>query len=149
MKNVISLLLIFITTLTACDFCTNPDREEVMLNLSPLEKELSQSDNAFTFDLLKKMAEGETGNLFISPLSVSMAFGMVYNGASGETKSEIAELLGLSDYTGEEVNEYYNKMIKRLPKLDNKVTMEIANSIWIREGFPVEQKFLDINIDYF
>ncbi len=147
--NTILILLSLIMTLTACDFLTNSNEKEVFLNLSHLEKELAQADNEFSFNLLQKMAEDETGNLFISPLSVSMAFGMVYNGASGETRDEIAELLGLADHSPQEINDYYHKMIKTLPKLDNKVKFEIANSIWIREGFPVEQKFLDMNQDYF
>ena len=143
-------MTVLMITLFACDFSTNPDKKkEVNLNLSSIEKDLAQTDNVFTFNLLNKLSEEENGNLFISPLSISMALGMVYNGTEGNTKTEIAQLLGLSEYSEQEVNEYYNKMITLLPKLDSKVKLEIANSIWIREGFSVEKEFIDLNSTYF
>jgi len=137
------------TILMSCDFSTNPDKKEVDLNLSVVDKELAATDNVFTFNLLNQLSGEEDGNLFISPLSVSMALGMVYNGAEGNTKSEIAQLLGLSGYSEQDVNEYYDKMITLLPKLDDKVKFEIANSIWIREGFTLEKEFVDLNTEYF
>ncbi|MBN2280011.1 MAG: serpin family protein [Candidatus Marinimicrobia bacterium] len=148
MKNMLILLTLF-TFLLACEFSTDPDKKEVCLNLSGLQKELAATDNVFTFNLFNKLSLEEEGNLFISPLSVSMALGMVYNGAVGDTKTEIAQMLGLSGHSDQEINEYYHKMITLLPKLDDQVKLEIANSIWVREGFSVEPEFLNINIAYF
>lgn len=39
--------------------------------------------------------------------------------------------------------------MKLLTTLDPKVIFEIANSIWYREGFHVEQEFIDVNKEYF
>ena len=149
MHKYLTCLFVGLMAISACDFSTKPDKKEVNLNLSIVEKELSQSDNDFTFKLMRKIDEMEDGNLFVSPLSVSFAFGMVYNGAYGNTKTQIADLLSMSDYSAEEINDYYKKMIELLPQLDDKVKFKIANSIWIREGFPVEDQFVNTNKKYF
>ena len=88
-------------------------------------------------------------NLFISPLSVSLALGMALNGADGETREEMVEVLGKSGLTEEAINESYETLIDLLTNLDDKVAMNIANSIWYREGFNVYEDFLDKNSQYF
>jgi serpin B len=47
------------------------------------------------------------------------------------------------------INESYRDLTKTLTTIDPKVIMEIANSIWYRQGFEVEQDFIDINQEYF
>jgi serpin B len=74
---------------------------------------------------------------------------MLYNGASGETRTEMAEALGMADFSDTEINEYYQKMSQALLKIDPLTDISIANSIWYREGFPVKQSFIDINQKYF
>ena len=78
-----------------------------------------------------------------------MALGMLYNGASGETRTEMAEVLGMADFTETEINEYYQKMSQALLSIDPLTEISIANSIWYREGFSVKQPFIDINKKYF
>ncbi len=88
-------------------------------------------------------------NIFISPLSISMALGMTYNGAAGATLEAMHETLEYGDLTIQEVNESYQSLIELLTELDPEVIFDIANSIWYREGFPVENDFLTTNQDYF
>jgi serpin B len=78
-----------------------------------------------------------------------MALGMTYNGANGSTKEAMEKTLELSGLTLQEVNESYKNLIKLLTNLDPKVKFQIANSIWYREMFPVEDEFVDINKTYF
>ncbi|NJO03955.1 MAG: hypothetical protein HC880_21800 [Bacteroidia bacterium] len=49
----------------------------------------------------------ETKNLFISPLSVGYALAMTLNGATGTTREEIKEVLGLASLSDEELNRAY------------------------------------------
>jgi serpin B len=74
---------------------------------------------------------------------------MLYNGASGDTRTEMADALYLSGWSETEVNEYYKKMSEALLHIDPLTAIGIANSIWYRNGFPVKQLFLDINQLYF
>jgi serpin B len=78
-----------------------------------------------------------------------MALGMTYNGAEGLTRDSMAVALELQGLTLDEVNQSYRSLIDLLAGLDPEVQWLLANSIWYREGFPVEQAFLDVNRTYF
>jgi serpin B len=107
-------------------------------------------DNDFAFDFLSKtIASVQESNVFVSPMSLSIALGMLRNGAQGETKTEIEMALKLSGLTDDEINSYYQIMQTSLPKMDGKTDLSIANSIWYREGFSVKADFLNVNAEYF
>jgi len=123
----------------------NPPRE-----LSTSEKAIVSSSQNFGLNLFREVNKEESDkNVFISPLSVSLALGMTYNGADGITREEMQktlELIGLSDM---EINESYKSLINLLRGLDDKVIFQIANSIWYRLGWQFEEDFLNINKTYF
>lgn len=73
--------------------------------------------------------------LFVSPLSASFALSMLANGADGETLQELTDVLGFSGYSLEEVNAYYKKLAKELPKQDKESRLALANSLWLDTQF--------------
>jgi len=85
----------------------------------------------------------------ISPLSVSLALAMTYNGADGDTKEAMEKTLELNGLTVDEINENYKILIDALASVDPKVLMNIANSIWYEQIFEVEQDFINVNQNYF
>ena len=106
--------------------------------------------NEFAFDLFYKILQTTTEkNVFISPLSVDFALGMTLNGANSITKEEMKNVLHHSGLTDVQINEYYQLMLNTLPSIDPTTKLNIANSIWCREGFPFYQTFLDTNAKYF
>ena len=153
MNNGRSLTTLFIISflLSSCSgIFGDPDNEKPDLNLSVEEVKLITASNEFGFDLLKNINAGEIGkDLFISPLSVSMALGMTYNGADGETKDAMRNTLHLGDMTDDEINRSYESLISLLLSLDPEVAMVLANSIWYRDEIDFEQAFLDIAREYF
>ncbi|PKC51449.1 hypothetical protein RhiirA1_483715, partial [Rhizophagus irregularis] len=48
------------------------------------------SNNQLGFELMEEAERDDNGNIFISPTSLVMALSMVYNGADGVTKEEMA-----------------------------------------------------------
>jgi serine protease inhibitor len=120
------------------------------LNLSAAEKSLLQSDNRFGFKLFQEVVKEEKDtNVFISPLSVSLALGMTYNGANGSTREAMKNTLELNGLTLQEVNESYQHLIKLFSELDPDVLFQIANSIWYRQGWTFEEEFIQLNKTYF
>ena len=122
----------------------------------PIELTLRQgekvsADNRFSFKMFREVSKEskDPTNTFFSPLSLNFALGMLYNGASGETRTEMAEALGMGDFTDIEINEYYQKMSQALLKIDPKTDISIANSIWYRNILPVKQPFINTNKTYF
>jgi len=142
-----------IISINCSDIFTNPESEKklsIVRDLSFSEIKLKESSNQFGLTLFSKITEAEPNeNIVISPLSVSMALGMTYKGANSTTLEAMHETLGYGDLTIQEVNESYLSLITLLTDLDPDVIFDIANSIWCREGFYVEDSFISTNQDYF
>ena len=130
------------------DASANEQAKPIVLTTKQGEK--VASDNAFSFNLFKEVATSkDKNNAFISPLSVTMALGMLYNGTSPDARTEMAIALGMKNFSDTEINEYYQTMSKALLKIDPLTTLSIANSIWSEKNFQVKQSFIDINKKYF
>lgn len=149
--RIIVLSMVLLLTLNRCpEKITGGDKPEPIRELSAIEKKVTEADNNFGLKLFRQIISSETDkNIFISPLSVSMALGMAYNGADGETHSEMHSMLEFGDLTAEEVNQSYRSLIDLLSTADPDVIFEIANSIWYRTGFSVLSEFLQLNTTYF
>jgi len=118
--------------------------------LTSLEKKLVQSSNDFGFNLFKEVVREDTSqNIFISPLSVSMALGMTVNGANGETERAMKATLGFGEMDLKSMDESYRSLIAYLLQADTKVIFGLANSIWYRNTFHFEPSFFDITQKYF
>jgi len=114
--------------------------------LTPLEKALTRSDNAFGIALFKEIVRAEKDkNVFVSPFSVAMALGMTLNGAAGATETAMTNTLGFAGMTREEINAAFKSLMDLLPNLDPDVRFQTANSIWYRLGFAVEPEFIRVN----
>ncbi len=121
-----------------------PDAKPIVLK-AQFENKL-KNNNEFAIDLFKATYKNEDKkNLFISPLSVDMALGMTWNGAAGETKTEMQAALRNQGYTAEDINEYAKTLREALINADPSTKLAIANSIWARSGFDLEQSFIDVN----
>ena len=109
-----------------------------------------ESNNKFGFKVFKEIVKEQADdNIFISPMSISYALGMTFNGADGKTKEEMAKTLEFGNLTDSEINASFKALMKKLMELDPKVMMEIANSIWYRENVDVLKKFKEVNQDCF
>lgn len=151
MKKLMMFLLL-LSFLPACEMLQDEEEnvkpKEIVLR-APLQKRVVQ-DNDFAFELLRKTIENnDDENVFLSPMSVSIALGMALNGAENETETQIASVLQLRDMTYAEINEYYKIMQSNLPGVDPKVKLSIANAVWYDKLFNVKQSFLDVNAENF
>ena len=100
----------------------------------------------FAVNLFKKnVSVDKNKNVLISPLSATLALAMAFNGADGETKKEFERLMG--NITVEQLNEYLYSYINNLDA--SEIKLNIANSIWIKNGFNVKEDFLKANKNYY
>jgi len=143
-------LFLFLLILAGCTKNNvGPDIQPVR-ELTTSEIKLTEADNLFGLKLFKEIVSTEPDkNIFISPLSVSMALGMTYNGANNETRTAMHQTLEYGELNQEDINSSYQSLIQLLQNLDPKVQFNIANSIWYREGFSVLPDFLTLNQTYF
>ena len=146
-KSVLFLSVLIIILVFGCDV-TEPTG--VTRELSSAETELIEADNSFGIKLFKRLnAETPDSNVFISPLSISMALGMTYNGAAGSTEEAMRGTLEFGDLSRNEINESYKSLIELLEGIDTDVEFNIANSIWYRNDRIFEQDFFDRCGEYF
>ena len=144
--------ILFLLAATALVSCSKDDvlpRERTRIELDLKSQQLVQADNEFGLDVFRRIDASEQGNFMLSPLSISQALAMTYNGARGETKAAMEEALKKSGFTTEEINKSYQTLVNALLKADNRVTLEIAQSIWYREGFTVLPEFISVNENYY
>ncbi|MEZ0608669.1 serpin family protein [Fibrella sp. WM1] len=104
----------------------------------------------FAFDAFRRINEQAAGdNVFYSPLSLHMALGMVLNGANGSTKTELQKVLRLDGQTLTDANQTYATLRQDLPAVDTQVKLQLANSVWYRNGFTVAPTFETVLRDTF
>jgi len=145
-------LLLFILTLlvTIVGITIQPQLTMSETQSPTSTKEIVKANNAFGFDLFTQLWQQNQGeNIFISPPSLSFALSMLYNGATGETAKEMAEVLHTQELSLATVNSQNQTLREILTNADPKVQLAIANSLWLREGFSFEQEFLANNQKFY
>ncbi|WP_439582187.1 serpin family protein [Dyadobacter bucti] len=145
LKVSFSTLIFIAAALISCTNDTvNPGSNEV----TPVEipSRISDGTTSFAFDFLHNLLETQPAedNLFVSPLSLHMALGMLLNGAENETSQEILKALKMEGVSIEDLNSAYKTLINDLPVADSKVSLGLANSAWYKSGFQVETDYQNV-----
>ncbi len=124
-------------------------RNSRVIELSPDEQKLVQSNNDFAFRLFRRM-RGQESSL-ISPLSITYALGMLNNGAAGQTQQEINNTLGFGQAGAEGINAFCHKMLTEAGTLDPQTETLIANTIFVNEGlgYRLQDGFCDAAYTYY
>jgi len=118
--------------------------------LTARETQTLQNANDFAFKAFAKISAADPDkNVFISPLSISMAVAMAYNGADGTTKQGIAKALDFEGIGDGDMNASFKSLGELLTGIDKTVKFTPANSIWYRNGLVPQEKFVETNRQYF
>ena len=149
------LYLMCLISLLICTGCNNlsallPDDAESEPEAVSIDTNIVTANTRFGFDLFDEIRQTEQDkNIFISPLSVSIALAMTLNGASGDTEQAMTNTLQLQTLDSDSINVGYAALQGALQTSDPKVTLTIANSLWARQDVPFKQDFLQRNTEYF
>jgi serpin B len=146
--------LALVSTLAGCESIFGSGDEEPITGLpralTQSEQNLIVASNRFGFNLLREVSARDTSsNVFLSPLSASMALGMTMNGARGETFTGMRSTLGFGTMEPAEINASYRSLIDLLLGLDRNVDMRLANSIWVDQQFPLHPAFVESSLQHF
>ncbi len=113
--------------------------------------ELVADQRDFAFSLLKRLGEADQGNLFVSPYSIASALAMVYAGAHGPTRQQMAETLHFP-LEDELLHPAFNRLDRELaaradvePENEGDAfRLDVINQTWGHEGFEFQQDYLDL-----
>lgn len=142
---IVSTILILL--LTACSGNSSGE-SDVHFSEDDYQKIVS-SNNGLGFDLLEAIEPDESGNIFISPVSLFMALSMVYNGADGKTKEEIAAVLQAEGIEVDELNQANASLMSIMNDDSRQVQLDVGNSIWLNEQFHFQDDFAENSKNYF
>jgi serine protease inhibitor len=130
--------------------CSFLGSEGLAAPVEELDERLVDANNGFGLNLFSELVGTEPAkNIFISPASVITALAMTYNGADGETKRSMEEVMLLKGMSMDEINAAFADLLTILQNPDPKVELTVANSLWAREGVAFNEDFLKRNEDYF
>src|ERR1035441_4940070 len=103
---------------------------------------VAEANNRFAFDLYKNLNKVEKNkNIFISPFSISSALAMTYEGADGETASQIRKVLYFPADTNS-LRKGYRDLGKSFNRPNKGYELSTANSLWPQKGYPFLKDYL-------
>ena len=140
MKKLVLFMLLTVFLATILMACDNSYNDKRPYDMEKIDSALVKGNQTFAFDIFKSLnMEDLEESIFISPLSISQALTMAYNGAETTTKEGMEKTLGLSGLDRTIVNESFSNLTNYLEQIDEKIKLNIGNSIWIRDGEEIKE----------
>lgn len=138
-----SLQLIFLPQVSLGNYLLDE-----ILHLSDVDQQqlsavtrITNASNYFGFDLYNTLKG--TGNVLISPYSLSCAMAMVYLGSRGVTEREMRSVLNYGSFglTRDDVRLGFQQAINTLTSNTIGYTLDTANALLIQRSFEVQEDF--------
>ena len=104
--------------------------------------QIAESVNEFAFDFYRNVSEIDE-NVFFSPVSVYVAFSVLYEGARGETAEQMLGVFGFEPGDKERHSASVD-MMAALNAEDPHAILEMANALWLADWFEPYESYLDI-----
>jgi len=156
-------LLIILSILLTCncqsaigaELISSNKQRDAMPSISETEFQSQIDGNSqFAFDLYSRLKDVEEGNIFFSPFSISTALAMTYEGARGNTETQMTDVLHYINPKAS-THKAFNRLDLSLSeqmkskKGDAAFKLETANSIWAQRDYRWLPEFLDaMKINY-
>uniref|UniRef100_A0A8C5YRU6 Serpin B6-like n=1 Tax=Marmota marmota marmota TaxID=9994 RepID=A0A8C5YRU6_MARMA len=107
---------------------------------------LLEGTGTFALNLLKRLGEDSSRNVFYSPISMSSALAMVLMGAKGTTAVQMAQALSLnksSSSGGGDVHQNFQSLLTELNKTDTEYFLRTANRLFGEKSYDFLSSFKD------
>lgn len=102
---------------------------------------LTDSSAGFGLTLVDRLlAEPDAGNVFVSPLSATLALSMAASAAEGDTRAAMLKTLGL-DPAADPSSEA-RQTIERLAQSDANAQLELAQAVWAQQGLQLSPAYV-------
>ncbi|XP_054109801.2 serpin B6 isoform X1 [Callithrix jacchus] len=105
---------------------------------------LAEANGTFALNLLKTLGEGNSKNVFFSPLSMASALAMVYMGAQGNTAAQMAQVLSLNKSGGGgDVHQGFQSLLTEVNKPGTQYLLRTANRLFGEKSCDFLSSFRD------
>jgi len=103
---------------------------------------LSAANTKFAFDLYKLHTSPADQNVFMSPLSISVALAMTYLGARGQTSSQMRDVLHFADVEEDQLHQAFTDIMSALNKPQQSYKLYMANRLFAEKSYTFLDEFL-------
>ncbi|XP_044147878.1 serpin I2 isoform X2 [Bufo gargarizans] len=104
----------------------------------------------FAVDLHRAIRSADTEeNIIFSPLGATLILGMIKLGAKGTASHQIKEVLKLQGNQESEEFSGLQKLLAVISEENKEFTFNLANALYLQEGFHVKEQYLHSNRDFF
>ncbi len=141
-RVLLCILVCALSVLALAGCATKPNP----VNATPAKNTVSFAKRSASFgiDLFKSIYDpADSMNIVMSPFSVTEALAMALNGASGETLEDMSRVLNFGDLTIPEMNAASEELCAILMGSDPTRQLLLANSVWLRDGYPFDKDFIN------
>jgi serpin B len=104
------------------------------------------NNNDFAFSMFAEICKSDTTNVFISPISISSALAMAYDGAKGKTAKEMRTVLKFSKSQAESHREITD-LLKNYNSQENSI-FKIVNAAVAQEKYKFLESYFALLKDY-
>ncbi|KAI2532338.1 serpin family I member 2, partial [Homo sapiens] len=94
----------------------------------------AQKNTEFAVDLYQEVSLSHKDNIIFSPLGITLVLEMVQLGAKGKAQQQIRQTLKQQETSAEKKQEF---------------TFNLANALYLQEGFTVKEQYLHGNKEFF
>ena len=110
------------------------------------ETTVGQSINAFAESLYQQLQSqpGGSGNLFLSPASISTALAMTYAGAAGATATQMAAALHYTLDPNTLAGDFGSLLADLNSAGQGNYSLSVADALWGQQGYPFLAPFLNL-----
>lgn len=107
-------------------------------------QKICKGNNIFSSDIYQELSK-KPGNIFFSPFSVHTILSLVSQGAAGGTLEEFNKVLKVNN----EISADGYKGIMKLVRNVQNITLHLANKVYIKEGYELNDDFKTVAGDKF
>jgi len=109
---------------------------------------LVDSLNKFSFEFYQKISENKEDNIFFSPYSIFVALSMAYEGAHGNTATQMYNILNFFQ-NDSETQGSFGKIYNLLNQKQEGYRISTANAFWIQQNYPFLTEYINLLQNYY
>ncbi|XP_049630424.1 serpin I2 [Suncus etruscus] len=110
---------------------------------------LDEINAEFAVNLYQAISLSHKDNIVFSPLGTILALGMIQLGAKGKAQQQIRQTLKFQETSKGEEFSVLKSFFSAISEKKQEFTFNLANALYIQEGFTVKEQYLHGNKEFF
>lgn len=151
-KQIAAIVVAALAALTACSSSGGTSHSDSsVIRVDAARATVAQADlsaasasvNAFGVDVFHSVADGDEGNVMVSPASLATVLTMLMPGAKGQTEAQMAKALHTTMPAGQFANALGaldSGTVQR--QLADKAELQQYDTVWAQKGYAIQQSYL-------